>query len=72
VTLILDEIDPGNMRRGLSGAKIENGYRMLTFNAVLESSVAGLSPKFPDPRGCGCGNPSAGGILSRQFIDQAG
>jgi hypothetical protein len=42
VTLILDEIDLANMRPGLSGAKIENGYRMLTFDIVLELSVVGF------------------------------
>jgi len=42
VTLILDEIDLSNMRRGLATAKIENGYRMLTFNIVLELSVVGF------------------------------
>ena len=42
VTLILDEIDLANMRPGLGGAKIENGYRMLTFNIVLDLSVVGF------------------------------
>jgi hypothetical protein len=42
VTLILDEIDLANMRPGLSGAKIEAGYRMLTFDIVLELSVVGF------------------------------
>lgn len=42
VTLILDEIDLGNMRRGLAGAKVANGYRMLTFDSVLELSVVGF------------------------------
>lgn len=42
VTLILDEIDLANMRRGLQGAKIENGYRMLTFDIVLDLSVVGF------------------------------
>lgn len=42
VTLILDEVDLANMRRGLGGAKIETGYRMLTFNIVLELSVVGF------------------------------
>ena len=42
VTLILDEIDLANMWPGLSGAKIENGYRMLTFDIVLELSVVGF------------------------------
>lgn len=42
VTLILDEIDLANMRPGLTMAKVEAGYRMLTFNIVLELSVVGF------------------------------
>ena len=42
VTLILDEIDLGNMRAGLGVAKIENGYRMVTFNIVLDLAVVGF------------------------------
>ena len=42
VTLILDEIDLANMRPGLGTAKVENGYRMLTFNIVLDLSVVGF------------------------------
>jgi hypothetical protein len=42
VTLILDEIDLANMRPGLGGAKIERGYRMLTFDIVLDLSVVGF------------------------------
>ncbi len=42
VTLILDEIDLGNMRPGLGTAKVENGYRMLTLDIVLELSVVGF------------------------------
>jgi hypothetical protein len=42
VTLILDDIDLGNMRPGLGSAKVENGYRMLTFNVVLDLSVVGF------------------------------
>lgn len=42
VTLILDEIDLANMRPGLSSAKVETGYRMLTFDIVLELSVIGF------------------------------
>lgn len=42
VTLVLDEIDLANMRSGLNGSKIENGYRMLTFDIVLDVSVVGF------------------------------
>lgn len=42
VTLMLDEIDLSNMRPGLGGAKIENSYRMLTFDVVLDLSVVGF------------------------------
>ena len=42
VTLILDEIDLANMRPGLTMAKVETGYRMLTFNIVLDLSVVGF------------------------------
>ena len=42
VTLVLDEVDLSNMRPGLGGAKIESGYRMLTFDIVLDLSVVGF------------------------------
>ena len=42
VTLILDESDLRNMRPGLADAKIANGYRMLTFEVVLDLSVIGF------------------------------
>lgn len=42
VTLVLDEVDLSNMRPGLGGAKIESGYRMLTFDIVLDLSVIGF------------------------------
>lgn len=42
VTLILDKIDLANMRPGLGSSKIENGYRMLTLNVVLDLSVVGF------------------------------
>ncbi|HEX6279197.1 MAG TPA: ACT domain-containing protein [Pyrinomonadaceae bacterium] len=42
VTLVLDEADLANMRSGLREAKIENGYRMLTFDIVLDLSVVGF------------------------------
>lgn len=42
VTLVLDEIDLANMRPGLGGAKIKAGYRMLTFDIVLDLSVVGF------------------------------
>ena len=42
VTLIVDDIDLANMRRGLRRARIENGYRMVTFDVVLDLSVVGF------------------------------
>ena len=42
VTLVLDDVDLRNMRPGLSDARIENGYRMLTFETVLDMSVVGF------------------------------
>lgn len=43
ITLILDETDLSNMRAGLLAAKIENGYRMLTFEVVMDHSVIGFT-----------------------------
>ena len=42
VTLVLGEQDLANMRAGLADAKIEQGYRMLTFDIVLELSIVGF------------------------------
>lgn len=42
VTLVLDEIDLANMRPGLTDAQIASGYRMLTFDVVLDLSVVGF------------------------------
>ena len=42
VTLVLDDVDLRNMRPGLADARIENGYRMLTFETVLDMSVVGF------------------------------
>ena len=42
VTLILDDQDVRNMRPGLTDARIENGYRLLTFETVLDLSVVGF------------------------------
>ncbi len=42
VTLILDEVDLANMRPGLGSSRIEQGYRMLTFDVVLDLSVVGF------------------------------
>ena len=42
VTLVLDDVDLRNMRPGLAAARIENGYRMLTFETVLDMSVVGF------------------------------
>src|SRR5687767_10195810 len=42
VTLVLDDQDLRNMRPGLSDAQIANGYRLLTFETVLDLSVVGF------------------------------
>jgi hypothetical protein len=43
VTLILDAVDLDTIRPGLSGARISGGYRLLTFDAVLDRDAAGLA-----------------------------
>ena len=42
VTLLLDETDFETMRVGLRGAKIERGFRLLSFDIELDFSVAGF------------------------------
>ena len=42
VTLLLDEVDFANMRPGLGDAKVERGFRMLTFDTVLDFEVVGF------------------------------
>ena len=42
VTLMLDETDLSNMRRGFSDAKIEEDLRLLTFSTVMDLSVVGF------------------------------
>jgi uncharacterized protein len=42
VTLVLDDADLRNMRPGLAEAQIANGYRLLTFETVLDLSVVGF------------------------------
>ena len=42
VTLVLDQKDLDAMRSGLEGAKISNGYRMLTFDVVIDLSGVGF------------------------------
>ena len=42
VTLVLDDADLRNMRPGLSDAQVANGYRLLTFETVLDMSVVGF------------------------------
>jgi hypothetical protein len=41
-TLLLDEIDFETMRIGLRDAKIERGFRLLTFDIVLDFAVVGF------------------------------
>lgn len=42
VTMVLDEIDLAKMRPGLEDAKIETGYRLLTFDTVMDFDVIGF------------------------------
>jgi len=42
VTLLLDEIDLEVLLPGLSNAKIERGYRLMTFDLVLDLGIVGF------------------------------
>ena len=42
VTLLLDEIDFGTIRYAIRDTKIERGFRLLTFDLVLDFSVVGF------------------------------
>ncbi|HLA96199.1 MAG TPA: ACT domain-containing protein [Pyrinomonadaceae bacterium] len=42
VTLLLDEIDIANIREGIGEAKVEGGFRMLTFDTELDFDVVGF------------------------------
>ena len=41
-TLLLDEIDFGKLRGAIENAKIEGGFRLLTFDVELDFSVVGF------------------------------
>lgn len=42
VTLMLDEIDFGTIRYAIRDAKIEGGFRLLTFDLILDFNVVGF------------------------------
>lgn len=42
VTLLLDEIDLRTMQHALRSAKVERGFRLLTFDTVMDFSVVGF------------------------------
>src|SRR5512139_3044273 len=42
ITLVLDEIDLANMRPALGSARIETGFRMLTFEIEMDFNVVGF------------------------------
>ena len=42
VTLLLDEIDFGTIRHAVRDAKVESGFRMLTFETVMDFTVVGF------------------------------
>ena len=45
VTLLLDEIDFGTMRHAVREAKVEGGFRLLTFETAMDFSVSDSWPK---------------------------
>ena len=42
VTLLLDDIDLGTMQHALRAARVERGFRLLTFDTVMDFSVVGF------------------------------
>ena len=42
VTLLLDEIDFGTIRHAVRDAKVESGFRLLTFGTVMDFTVVGF------------------------------
>lgn len=42
VTLLLDEIDFGTIRHAVRDAKVEGGFRLLTFGTVMDFTVVGF------------------------------
>lgn len=42
VTLLLDDVDFANIRPGLKDSKVERGFRMLTFDTVMDFDVVGF------------------------------
>lgn len=42
VTLLLDEIDYGTIRHAMRDAKVQGGFRLLTFDVVMDFTVVGF------------------------------
>lgn len=42
VTLLLDEIDYGTVRHAVRDAQVQGGFRLLTFDTVMDFSVVGF------------------------------
>ena len=42
VTLLLDEIDYGTVRHAVRDAEVQGGFRLLTFDTVMDFSVVGF------------------------------
>lgn len=42
VTLMLDDVDFETIRHAIRGAKIERGFRLLTFDIMMDFSVVGF------------------------------
>ncbi|MGQ0541177.1 MAG: ACT domain-containing protein [Blastocatellia bacterium] len=42
VTLLLDDVDFGTIRHSIRDAKVESGFRMLTFDTIIDFAVVGF------------------------------
>ena len=42
VTLLLDEVDYGTIRHAIRDAKVQGGFRLLTFDVVMDFTVVGF------------------------------
>ena len=68
-TLLVDETDFRNLRGNIGGAKVEGGFRLLTFDVELNFSVVGFSGRnHADFSGGKYFNRRALGFLARSYF----